>query len=345
MLAKKSGYYLIPQITLLSKHKRWRKQTKALKLSREARKRLEWFIYHKEKRNISLTCRHFGISRKTFHKWDNRFDGKNLRLLEDGHKAPKNKRQKEITPLEEERIIILRKQHIRWGKIKLSILYERQYKEKLSSWKIQYTIQKHKLYYHPIKNEKMQKKRKRNQSKKRITELKKKPFPGYLIALDTIVMYLNNKKRYILTAIDTISKIAFARMYTSKSSRNASDFLNRVAYLLDYEMWNTLHDNGSEFHKEFQDVVKNLGFGDYWSRVRTPTDNPINERFNRTLKEEFISLGNMTADTIQFNKGLTEWLIEYTFERPHQALGYETPWEFYSRSSKVLPMYSSRTFH
>jgi hypothetical protein len=40
-----------------------------------------------------------------------------------------------------------------------------------------------------------------------------------------------------------------------------------------------------------------------------------------------------------FNKKLTEWLIEYNFHRPHEALGYETPIEF----NKVLPMYPSGT--
>jgi len=38
-------------------------------------------------------------------------------------------------------------------------------------------------------------------------------------------------KRYIFTAVDKISKIAFARMYRSCSSLNAADFLNRLWYL------------------------------------------------------------------------------------------------------------------
>jgi len=41
---------------------------------------------------------------------------------------------------------------------------------------------------------------------------------------------------------------------------------------------------------------------------------------------------------------LTEWLVEYSFVRPHQSLGYLTPWEFYEKTAKVLPMWSSRTF-
>jgi transposase InsO family protein len=65
--------------------------------------------------------------------------------------------------------------------------------------------------------------------------------------------------------------------------------------------------------------------------------------YTGTLKEEFIALGNFTPDPVKFNHNLTEWLMEYTFVRPHQSLGYSTPWEFYQKTAKVLPMYSSRT--
>jgi transposase InsO family protein len=73
--------------------------------------------------------------------------------------------------------------------------------------------------------------------------------------------------------------------------------------------------------------------------VRTPKDNPNNERFNRTLREEFIALGNFHSDPEVFNRHLTEWLIEYNFKRPHEALGYQTP----MKSSHLSPMYSSCT--
>lgn len=329
----------------MDKYERWRKQVRTMKLSKEANLRLEWIIYYETKArgNASATCRHFGIAPKVFYMWKNRFDEKNLTLLERKTTTPHNSRQREITNVEETRIVELRKKHIRWGKMKIQRLYSNTYNETISSWKVQYTIQKYKLYYHPHNNEKLQLKRKRSQNKKRITELNKQPFPGYLIALDTIVIHWNGYKRYILTAIDTVSKIAFARMYTTKSSRNAADFLNRVFYLLDGGILNTINDNGSEFHKEFILACKKLKVDQYWSRVHTPTDNPFDERFNRTLREEFIDLGNFSIDTVHFNQRLTEWLIEYTFVRPHQTLGYDTPWQFYQKTAKVLPRYSSRT--
>ena len=342
---KKIGYwYLVATDPLLGTNERWRKQAEVLKLSRVARKRLEWFIWYEgHGQNAAKTARHFGISRQCFHEWKKRFDGKNLRTLESGTCAPKHVRQKEITPEEEGRIITLRRAHIRWGKMKIAVVYQNTYDTPISSWKVQYTIQKYNLYFHPVKNAQTQAKRTRSKEKKRITKLQKKAFPGFLIALDTMVLWIRGQKRYVFTVIDTVSKIAFARMYTTKSAKNAADFLNRFMYLLDYEVWNAGHDNGSEFYKHFQTQIEKYKLGDWWSRTHTPTDNPINERFNRVLKDEFIALGHLTDDTVRFNKDLTEWLIEYTFVRPHQSLGYLTPWAYYSKAARVSPMYSSRT--
>jgi hypothetical protein len=49
-------------VFLLSQAERSRKQAKLLNLSREARLRLEWFIYEDETKNVRLTCRHFGLA-------------------------------------------------------------------------------------------------------------------------------------------------------------------------------------------------------------------------------------------------------------------------------------------
>lgn len=152
------AFFLPKEIKLLSEYERWRRVAKILKLSREAKLRLEWIIYYHEGNDATKTARHFGISRKTFYKWFKEFDRDNLYSLynlEDRSRAPKNTRQKEITQLEEQRIIKLRIDHICWGKIKLAKLYKEIYKEEISSWKIQYTIEKYQLYRNPQKTAKI----------------------------------------------------------------------------------------------------------------------------------------------------------------------------------------------
>ena len=338
-----------PERKLLSRHARWRKQAKLLGLSKQAKQRLEWIVWYEGKggRNISLTCRHFGIARKTFHAWLNRFDSSRLASLESKSCAPRTVRQREYSPLQYERIVKLRRAHIRYGKMKLLVLYRQAYPEDLfiSSWKIQCIIKKSNLYYNPTKQERANRKRRRSVNKKKIAELKKKKVTGFLLCMDTIVKYWNGQKRYIVTAIDKHSKVAYARMYTTHSSYNTRDFFYRLHYLLDGKIVNVQTDNGSEFHKYFDKALKDFGIDHYWSRPRTPKDNATIERFNRTLQEEFIDLGNMSADTVLFNERLTQWLIEYNFRRPHQTLDYMPPMNFHFKYHKVLPRYPSSTVH
>jgi transposase InsO family protein/transposase-like protein len=312
-------------------------------LSKSAKQRLKWMDHYRISNNAALTCRYFGISRKTFYQWLNRYDSNNLKTLEDHSKRPKHVREWQVALEEERRIVSLRKKYIRYGKEKLKVIYENLYHQAISSWKVQRVIEKHCLYYNPIKNTKLQVKRKRNEPKRRITELQKQPRQGFLVALDTIEIHHNGLRRYILTGIDVYSKIAFARMYQGHGSIYAADFLKRMHYLLEAKIENIQTDNGSEFARYFRLAAQSLNLDHYFSRPRTPKDNAFDERFNRTLQDEFISLGYMTSDCDIFNKELTEWLVEYNFHRPHQSLGYETPISFHYKYHKVLPMYPSST--
>jgi transposase InsO family protein len=299
--------------------------------------------YYRQTKNISLTCRHFNISRKTFHKWKNVYDTHNLATLESGDRAPKHKRQREITSEQEMRIVALRKQHIRYGKEKLAQRYQETYSETISAWKVQKTIEKYRLYYNPIRTEKIRKKRQRSQNKKRITLLKQRKVSGFLLQVDTVVIYWNQFKRYIVTGIDKYSKIAFARMYEKHSSYNSRDFLYRLNYLLEGKIENVQTDNGSEFLKHFDQACTKLNINHYFSRNHTPKDNAVLERFNRTIQEEFVNQGNFDLDCERFNRNLTEWLVEYNFRRPHQSLGYIAPINFQVKHLKLLPMYPSST--
>ena len=348
MKAKTSGFYLIPNIKLSkNKYARWKKVSKTLKLSKEANRRLEWITYYHTKadQNASLVCRHFGITRSKWYFWISRFNEENLRTLENNSTAPINRRRKEYTGIQYERIVKLRKEFIRYGKEKILIKYKRKYPEdnNISLWKVQCIIKVSGIYYNSKKTSKVARKRLKAVKRKRISELKSKPKTGHLLCLDTIVKNINGQRRYIVTAIDKYSKIAYARMYNSHSSFCTQDFLSRLNYLLSDRIENIQTDNGSEFQKYFDEACERLNLDRYYSRVRTPKDNAICERFNRTLKEEFIQLGNSNSNIGIFNKNLTDWLVEYNFHRPHQSLEYMSPIDFTQKYSKVSKRYSSNT--
>lgn len=85
--------------------------------------------------------------------------------------------------------------------------------------------------------------------------------------------------------------------------------------------------------------------------MNTPEDNPKNERFNRTIKEEFLNVDEyfesylIEKDLTEANERLTEWLIFYNFKRPHQALKYQTLIEFTYNIQKVSAMSPASTLH
>jgi putative transposase len=347
LFASKCRRYFKKEPTLMGRHERYRRTAKLMGLSRDATARLEWMIYYESRAagNASVTARHFGIARKTFYHWFNRFETNHLRGLEEESRAPKKRRTRTYSPRQYERVVELRRSHIRYGKMKLLALYRAVYPEdpSISAWNIQCIIKRAGIYYNPGKQARINRKRVRSKARKKITDLRLKPLSGFLICMDTVVRYWNGQKRYILTAIDRHTKIAFARMYANHGSASSRDFLERLHYLLDGKIENIQTDNGSEFHRHFDAACEKLGLEHYRSRVKTPKDNAVNERFNRTVEEEFIQLGNMSADTELFNRKLTEWLIEYNFRRPHQTLGYMPPINFSFKYHKVLPMYPSST--
>jgi len=321
----------------------WRKTAKTMGLSKEARLRLEWMIFYhtKAQNNTSFVSRHFGINNSTFYKWLKIFDEVNLRTLETKSRRPKNLRSRKTTPLKDERIILLRNQYPYFGKMKLKVIYEKNYQETITSWYVQRVIETYKLYFK--KKKKHYSQRKTSQIKKRITECETSPRTGFMIHLDSIVLHLMGTKRYIVTAIDDHSKIAYARMYKNHSSGPTKDFFHRLHFLLEEKIENVHTDNGSEFHKYFEETLKQMNLIHWWSRPRTPKDNPSNERFNQTLKNEFLNWGNFHPDPKIFNQRLTDWLIEYNSIRPHQSLNYLTPLEFAEKTMHLSTMWSSST--
>jgi len=325
------------------KYELWRKTAKILGLSKEALIRLEWIIFYQTKANgkASMVARHFGINSSTFYKWLKLFNEANLRTLETGSKRPHRLRSRQSKPLNDERIILLRKQYPYFGKMKLKVLYEKTYGEPITSWYVQRVIEAYQLYFKKRKKHYTQ--RKTSQIKKRITECETKPQTGFMLHLDSIVLHLFGTKRYIITAIDDYSKVAYARMYKSHSSGPAKDFFHRLRFLLDGQVYNVHTDNGSEFHKHFEQALNQDHLTHWWSRPRTPKDNPSNERFNQTLKYEFLNWGNFHPDPKIFNHKLTDWLIEYNSIRPHQSLNYLTPLEFAEKTMHLSTMWSSST--
>jgi len=157
--------------------------------------------------------------------------------------------------------------------------------------------------------------------------------PGYLGSQDTY--YVGNIKGvgriYQQTFIDTYSRVAFAKLYTSKHAITSADLLNDQV-LPFFEQHNIpllriLTDRGSEFkgrpeHHEYELYLSLEGIEHSKTQVRHPQSNGICERLHRTMQEEFyaVAFRKKLYDNLEhLQHDLDQWLSYYNQERPHSG--------------------------
>lgn len=327
-------------MSLLNKYEHWRVRADALKLELQERFRVEWMIYYEKeaKGNAIKTCQYFGISKKTFYKWLNRFtrSRKDIESLKNISRRPRVQRRWEISKVEEDRIKQLRQKHIHYGKKKLKILYRKQFAKEISCWKIERVIRKHNLYPDKERQNQIARElgRARIKSKRSFTKLERKKNIWFLFQVDTIVLYWQKSKRYIITAIDHYSKLGYARMYKTAGAKVEHDFLYRLNYLIQQPIENEHQENIKDSTNHFDMALSKLIIKKkFFSKVNTPKNSTEIERFNETLEYEWLFDGNLNYDCDTFNKNLIAWLVEYNFNRPHQSLNYLTPVEYIRKKS------------
>jgi transposase InsO family protein len=157
--------------------------------------------------------------------------------------------------------------------------------------------------------------------------------PGYLGSQDTY--YVGNIKGvgriYHQTFIDTYSRVAFAKLYTSKHAITSADLLNdRVLPFFeehDIPLLRILTDRGTEFkgkpeHHEYELYLNLEGIEHSKTQVRHPQSNGICERLHRTMQDEFyaVAFRKKLYDNLEvLQQDLDQWLQYYNELRPHSG--------------------------
>ena len=84
-------------------------------------------------------------------------------------------------------------------------------------------------------------------------------------------------------------------------------------------------DNGPEFiSKEFKDRCTQKGITIRHTQPGKPMQNGYIERFNRTFRENILD-AYLFEDINQVQQLADEWMEDYNYKRPHEALGGLTP--------------------
>ncbi|HAU1943179.1 TPA: IS481 family transposase [Legionella pneumophila] len=157
--------------------------------------------------------------------------------------------------------------------------------------------------------------------------------PGYLGSQDTF--YVGTLKGvgrvYQQTFVDTYSKVAFAKLYTTKTPITSADLLNdRVLPFFeqqDLPMLRILTDRGTEYcgKVEQHDYQLYLAINDIEhtkTKAQSPQTNGICERFHKTILQEFyqIVFRKKIYETIEdLQIDLDKWLQDYNNKRTHQG--------------------------
>ena len=157
--------------------------------------------------------------------------------------------------------------------------------------------------------------------------------PGYLGSQDTF--YVGTLKGvgriYQQTFVDTYAKVAFAKLYTTKTPITAADMLNDkvLPFFEQHElpMLRILTDRGTEYcgKADRHDYQLYLALNDIdhtKTKVRSPQTNGICERFHKTILQEFYQVTfrkKLYENIDSLQKDLDDWIFYYNNERTHQG--------------------------
>jgi putative transposase len=306
-------------------------------ISSGALARLRWMDHYSRLGNARLTCRHFDISPQTFYRWKRRFDSLDLTTLEDESHRPLHPRSPQTPPAVVERILALRQLYPRWGKDKIVVLLRREGLTVSTSTvgRVMRRLRERGILVEPL-NVRQAKLSRQRRHKPRYALRKPKGYPidapGDLVQVDTLqIRFREGRTRFQFSARDAITRWDCGRAYHRATSFAAAVFLDYMEKKFPFAIRAIQIDGGSEFKRHFEDACRRRGIRLFVTPPRSPKLQGYVERSNRTSREEFYEVEDIEPLIEAHNRQLEEWNRIYNYVRPHQALNYLTPAEFYER--------------
>ena len=148
-------------------------------------------------------------------------------------------------------------------------------------------------------------------------------------ATDITYIPLERGFAYLVAIIDWYSRRVLSwRLSNTLDSSFCIEALDEALMRFDKpEIFNT--DQGAQFTADaFTRVLRGAGIRISMDGKGRCLDNVFVERLWRSLKYEEVYL-HAYRDLIEARAGIARYIEFYNFERPHQALGYQTPNRFY----------------
>lgn len=134
---------------------------------------------------------------------------------------------------------------------------------------------------------------------------------------------------YIHAAVDDHSRLAYVEVHPDERGGTAAAFWLRATLFFAEHGIHTIHrcltDNGPAYRsKVFNEALAGTGTTHKYTRPHTPRTNGKVERFNLTMKVEWLYVRSYSSDE-ERTEALAEFLNTYNHDRPHSALGNKPP--------------------
>ena len=296
--------------------------------------------------NVSKACQMMGVSRDTFYRYQSARDEGGVDALLDKSKRKPNPKNR-VEPVIEQAVLKFALDYPAHGQVRVSNELRKQgtfvSPSGVRSIWLRHTLQSRKLRLKALEKKVADEGIVLTEAQVVALEQQRATdalhgeieteHPGYLGSQDTY--YVGTIKGigriYQQTFVDTYSKVAACKLYTTKTPITAADLLNdRVLPMLEENgvgLLRILTDRGTEYcgRPERHDYQLYLAVNDIdhtKTKAYSPQTNGICERFHRTVKEEFYEITfrkNLYTELEALQADLDAWVDSYNNERCHQG--------------------------
>jgi len=240
-----------------------------------------------------------------------------------------------------ERILQLSREYPRWGRDKLAVLLKRE-GMRISGSTVGREMSKLKargLLLEPenVRRAKLTRKRRRKpRYATRMPRGYRVEAPGDLVEVDTLrVSLLPDEKRFHFSAWDKVTRLVVMKAYKRQTRTTAAaDFLYHLKTKFPFLRKAIQIDGGSEFMDHLESSCQKVGILLFQNPPAQPELNGGVERINRTHREEFYEVQDVSLNLEEHNQQLARYEYDHNYIRPHWALELQTPFQYYLHGRK-----------
>lgn len=272
--------------------------------------RFRWYRLGAEGHTVAEVCHLFGISRKTYYKWNRRDHGRDPFIMRPRKPHPQTKIHGRVRVL-----LVEAKRQYNYGPRKMSKYLRREIGVAIAPSTIYKFMKRRRIIKKPMRRQSWY-------------APMKEPFlaakPGENVQLDVkYVPGIDGCWNYQYRFIDTVTNLQYATTLLFKDSRSTVKAYHAAERSFPFSITGIQTDNGGEFRGAFHEFLIRRGIIHRYIPKRSAPWNGKVERANRSVDDEFYLNPHRPWTTIH---AYTHW---YNHERPHLGKGMNglTPYQ------------------